>query len=180
MLFRSIQFPGICLSMIDDNTPIQKLEIKEADHIMVEIQDSLGRYIFKYWENAPIGKCSFCNRKLPMIAYCNCNIVHYCCFSCKIKDKKFHEDNCKPIDLINNLSMYKEHPDSNLGVTGLLNLGNTCYMNSGLQCLSNTWQFTEYFLKDFYYSEINKNNNLGLNGEIALCFARVMKKLWYT
>ena len=34
-----------------------------------------------------------------------------------------------------------------LGAVGLVNLGNTCYMNSVLQCLSNTQLLRTYFLK---------------------------------
>lgn len=36
--------------------------------------------------------------------------------------------------------------DSNKGLCGLSNLGNTCFMNSALQCLSNTTELTKYFL----------------------------------
>jgi ubiquitin carboxyl-terminal hydrolase 4/11/15 len=37
-----------------------------------------------------------------------------------------------------------------VGATGLDNLGNTCYMNAALQCLSNTPLLTGYFLSERY------------------------------
>lgn len=44
-------------------------------------------------------------------------------------------------------------------------------MNSGLQCLSNTREITEYFMKNEFIKEINHTNPLGTKGNLSCAYA---------
>ena len=62
------------------------------------------------------------------------------------------------------------------GRTGLKNLGNTCYMNSILQCLSNFQFLAEYFMNRNYRWFINENSET--KGNVAIEFSEVIRMLW--
>lgn len=62
------------------------------------------------------------------------------------------------------------------GLTGLKNLGNTCYMNSIIQCLSNTTPLARYFVSGDYRGDINRQTET--RGEIAEELAAVVRAIW--
>jgi hypothetical protein len=71
----------------------------------------------------------------------------------------------------------------NHGLTGLKNLGNTSYLNSILQCLSNTPELVYYYISDKYLDDIkipvgtNKNSQKKY-GTVSKNFSIILKKLW--
>ena len=67
---------------------------------------------------------------------------------------------------------------SSRGQVGGRNLGNTCFMNSSIACLSNCTELTYYFLKGDYLKDINEDNNLGMRGELAKEWGNLMKQYW--
>jgi len=81
-------------------------------------------------------------------------------------------------DIMNNnpFILYKQPT-----LIGLNNIGATCFMNSTLQCLSQTKEITSYFLKPKNKNEII-NNNIALenmnNNQLCPVFLELIQKLW--
>lgn len=68
--------------------------------------------------------------------------------------------------------------DRTRGLRGLMNLGNTCFMNSALQCMSNSAELQQYFLSGVYQDELNTDNPLGMGGAVAEAFGSLIQKIW--
>ncbi|KAL2141134.1 hypothetical protein VTI28DRAFT_2759 [Corynascus sepedonium] len=72
----------------------------------------------------------------------------------------------------------QQKPGRTLGCVGLQNLGNTCYMNSALQCVRSVEELTKYFLTHEAQKEINPDNPLSHNGEVAAAYGRLLEEMY--
>jgi hypothetical protein len=104
-----------------------------------------------------------------------CCFINYCNKECQRIHWKYHKNICK--SLKEHLSSHKIDelptlpPNSQISVfgrqgrCGFYNLGNSCYMNSSLQCLTHIKPLTSYFLSSRYLHELNASNRDGSRGK---------------
>jgi len=65
------------------------------------------------------------------------------------------------------------------GKVGLNNLGNSCYLNSGLQCLSHIVPLSTYFMSDQFVPHVNAANRDGTGGSLARVYSTLLRELWF-
>ncbi|SMN21905.1 similar to Saccharomyces cerevisiae YER144C UBP5 Putative ubiquitin-specific protease, closest paralog of Doa4p but has no functional overlap [Maudiozyma saulgeensis] len=87
------------------------------------------------------------------------------------KQQDFMTDSSK--DVLKNVSVYQKGTELDF-LTGLENMGNSCYLNCIIQCVLGTHELTKIFLNDSYEKHINLNSKLGSKGVLAKNFARLV------
>jgi ubiquitin carboxyl-terminal hydrolase 4/11/15 len=132
--------------------------------------------MFKY--DYLTGNCSCCNTIRELTHICKCKKALYCSVYCAKADHELHKDICSSNASIEDFDL-TENSNSIKGFVGIKNLGNSCYMNTAIQCLSHTFELVGYFLNNAFKQHINKSNPLGYKGDIAYHFAKVVKLLYY-
>ena len=84
--------------------------------------------------------------------------------------------------IIIDLESFKNELDfnANHGICGSVNLGNTCFMNSSIACLSNCSELTEYMLTKKFVDDLNEQNVDGSKGKLAVEWYYLLCNYWLT
>ena len=193
--YESLFINEISKEEIEDTNPLSTLlniYNKEKHILLINIYSSNDEKFLLDLKMNKEFKCSICSKSIDDLKNrYKCEICNYSLFCSKecsdqskqhtrlnkwlfsYKDKIFVLSELLSMNLDDLLSK-----NSRYGRVGLGNMGNTCYMNSALQCLSNTEDLTKYFLFLSFKTEINNASSLSSKGLISKAYYNLIDSLW--
>jgi ubiquitin C-terminal hydrolase/tetratricopeptide (TPR) repeat protein len=110
--------------------------------------------------------CGACRAPHAKARCKQCLQVYYCGRLCQESHWPHHKTQCGSPRLDRN------------GKVGFHNLGNTCFMNSALQCLSHATPLTRHFLSNTFLQDVNNQNPLGTGGKLANAYNQMLREVW--
>ena len=130
----------------------------------------------------PRSRCAACRAPGASLRCVRCRSARYCRRECQVGHWPYHRAECRGWSGTNAEARDGTYDDDHRdlacrGRVGLNNLGNTCFMNSALQCLSHSAPLTRYFLSNRFKADLNPDNPLGTGGKLATAYEAMVKEV---
>ena len=102
-----------------------------------------------------------------------CGSINYCGKSCQNIHWKFHKSAC-----VKGIDCQPRSSNTTRRFVGLYNLGNTCYLNSSIQCLSAISPLSRYLLGQKHQDDLNLESKYGTKGDLITNYIKLLTDLW--